>query len=142
MIATLLDSQAVQCGEVIRQIAWPRTVHGDFGFPRSLLERQSRHDRGLGRRPKRHLVGVEKPASELKSMERTHLNDLSTSRPGVLAALTSSGRLIGVVCGASWRSCGSSAAIASSTLANASRVSRLSVSVGSIIRASETISGK
>ena len=63
-------------------------------------------------------------------------------RTGFLAAVTSSGRQTGVVLGASWRASGSSSAIARRALANASRVSRLSVSVGSIIRASGTISGK
>src|SRR5262245_3987334 len=54
-------------------------------------------------------------------------------KTGSLAAMTSSGRLIGVEWGASWRDAGSSDAIARRTLANASSVSRLSVSVGSII---------
>ena len=63
-------------------------------------------------------------------------------RTGFLAARTSSGRLTGVVLGAAWSSAGSSSAIARRARAKASRVSRLSVSVGSIIIASGTISGK
>ncbi len=54
---------------------------------------------------------------------------------GVLAALTASGRLKSVECGAVCRCCGPSAAIWSNTPANASRVSQLSVSVGSNVRA-------
>src|SRR5271157_6354990 len=61
---------------------------------------------------------------------------------GDFAALTSSSRLTGVVCGALCRNSGSSVEIWRRARANASRVSRLSVSVGSIIRASETMRGK
>jgi hypothetical protein len=63
-------------------------------------------------------------------------------RIGDLAAITSSGRQMGVVLGALWRVSGSSPAMARIALANFSRVSRLSVSVGSIISASGTIKGK
>jgi len=62
-----------------------------------------------------------------------------------LAASTSSTRPTGVMCGASWSRSGfscASRAIALSALAKASSVSLLSVSVGSIISASGTISGK
>ena len=52
-------------------------------------------------------------------------------RIGVLAAITSSGRLMGVVLGAACRSSGSSTAMARRASANFSSVSRLSVSVGS-----------
>src|SRR6516225_2006650 len=61
---------------------------------------------------------------------------------GVLAARTSSGRLRPSVCGASCRKLASSSLIASRASAKASSVSLLSVSVGSIISASGTTSGK
>src|SRR5439155_17083789 len=63
-------------------------------------------------------------------------------RMGSLAAWTSSGRLIGSVCGASCRTEASSSQIFKSASAKASKVSLLSVSVGSIISASRTTSGK
>jgi hypothetical protein len=73
----------------------------------------------------------------------------SSSNPyfttGDFAARTSSSRRTGLWWGASFSSSGVSAAsraIASIASQNASRVSFVSVSVGSIIRASGTISGK
>src|SRR5262245_20296750 len=61
---------------------------------------------------------------------------------GSLAALTSSGRLTGMVCGALCKNSASSFSITSKASANASNVSLLSVSVGSIMIASGTTSGK
>ncbi len=63
-------------------------------------------------------------------------------RIGLRAACTSSGRLIAVECGARCRNSGSSATMRWIASANASRVSFDSVSVGSIIIASGTTSGK
>src|SRR5262249_51173386 len=63
-------------------------------------------------------------------------------RIGSLAARTSSGRLMRSVCGALCRKSGSSARMRSRVSAKASSVSLLSVSVGSIISASGTTSGK
>ena len=63
-------------------------------------------------------------------------------RIGSFAAFTSSGRLTTCVCGAVRSNSGSSPLIFSSASAKASSVSLLSVSVGSIISASGTTSGK
>src|SRR5262249_18313344 len=63
-------------------------------------------------------------------------------RIGSLAAFTSSGRLMHSVCGASCRRSASSRPILANASANASSVSLLSVSVGSIMIASGTTSGK
>src|SRR5262249_5045583 len=61
---------------------------------------------------------------------------------GWRAARTSSGRLMSVLCGAWWSRSGDSSVMRNSVSANASSVSLLSVSVGSIIIASGTVSGK
>src|SRR5262249_13853077 len=96
----------------------------------------------VGRRLQHDLVGghVIRPAGSLVGQQPN--GQLFHRRTGSLTAFTSSGRLRPSVCGAACRNADSSSIILRSASAKASSVLLLSVSVGSIIIASFTTSGK